>query len=485
MVKSINPLPRKRVMPNKGRRPLPFSELTAISILDGRNRKDVLELAPFVSEYNLIRTRIEVEAKYLIALSEVDVARPLSPAERRQLDSFGPDLTLADAKRVKKIEEETDHDVKAMERSFRARLEGTSLKDIIEMVHLGLTSEDVNNLAYRLILKRATDQVFVPTLDHLTDELVTRADQYKSMVMIARTHGQKAVPTTFGKEFVVFAGRLNRQVRELAKRSLTGKLTGAVGNLNALQTAYPEVDWLDFSGKFVRSFGLEPNFNTTQINPYDDMADYFQNYQRINGILTDFNQDMWRYISDHWLVQEVEAGKVGSSTMPQKVNPIRFENSEGNLGKANALFEYFSGKLPVSRLQRDLSDSTVIRDMGVPLGYSLLAYKNTLRGLSRVRPNEEQIAQDLDSDWSILSEPAQTLMRKFGVDDPYTIMANLTRGCHIGESEWKGLVNKLPISKEQKKALRKLTPQNYIGLAVEITEKAIGEIKSSRKKGEN
>lgn len=467
--------------PEKEQPSLPLVELTAISILDGRNRRDVAEIAPFVSEYNIIRMRIEIEAKYLMALADARVIRSLTGKERDILNSFGQNMILADAQEVKKIEDETDHDVKAMERSFRARLERTTLEDLVEMIHFGLTSEDVNNLAYRLILKRVTDQVFVPTLDNLIDELLARADQYRSLVIIARTHGQKAVPTTFGKEFVVFAGRLNNEVRELAKRPLTGKLTGAVGNLNALQAAYSERDWLTFSENFVRSLGFEPNLNTTQINPYEDIIAYFQNYQRINGVLTDFDQDMWRYISDDWLVQQVEAGKVGSSTMAQKVNPIRFENSEGNLGKANALFEFFSRKLAVSRLQRDLSDSTVMRDVGVPLGYSLLAYKNTIRGFSRVSPNAEKLDQDLNSDWSILAEAAQTLMRKFGVKDPYSIMAELTRGRHIGEFEWKGLINQLPISEEQKDALRGLTPKTYIGLAVEITERTIGEIKASRK----
>lgn len=458
-------------------RPLPLSELTAISILDGRNREDVAELAPFVSEFNLIRTRVEVEARYLIALSEIGVVRSLSEDERDTLNSFGLGLTLEDAEEVKRIEGTTRHDVVAMGRVFRAKLQGTSLEDLTKMVHFGLTSEDINNLAYRLILKRATDQILVPALDNLTDELLARAVQPK---MSARTHGQKAVPTTLGKEFVVFARRLNREVRKLAKYQLTGKLTGAVGNLNALQFTHSEIDWLEFSENFVRSFDFEPNLITTQINPYEDMIEYFQHYQRINGILLDFNQDVWRYISDDWIVQEVEQGATGSSTMPQKVNPIRFENSEGNLGKANALFEFSVRKLPVSRLQRDLSDSTVIRDMGVSLGYSLLAYKNTLKGLMQVRPNEDKLSQDLNNDWSILAEAAQTLMRELDVDDPYTIMLDLTRGRHIGENEWRELVDGLPISEEHKTALHELTPETYLGLAVEITERAIEEIKSSR-----
>lgn len=463
------------------RKQLPLTELTAISILDGRNRQDVVELVPLVSEFNIIATRIEAEASYLIALSEVGVVRSLKNEERKKLASFGANIGLSDARKIKRIEEETQHDVKAMERVFRTMLEGTSLSDVIEMVHLGLTSEDVNNLTYRLILKRAGEAVMLPALEGLIDELIRVADSTKAMPMLARTHGQAAVPTTLGKELAIFAARLNRQVRELEKRPLSGKLTGAVGNLNALKEAYPNIDWIKFSENFVRSFGFEPNLATTQINPYEDMIAYFQNYQRINGIILDLDQDMWHYISDDWFVQEARAGEVGSSTMPQKINPIRFENSEGNLGKATALFEFMSRVLPVSRLQRHLSDSTIIRDMGVPLGYSLLSYKNTLAGLKRVRPNEAVISEALNKDWAILAEAAQTVMRRLGVDNPYTLMTKLTRGKHIGRDEWENLVDQLPIVDEEKQRLRQLTPQTYLGEAVKLTEIAIDEIKSSRR----
>ncbi|MBI4100355.1 adenylosuccinate lyase [Candidatus Microgenomates bacterium] len=458
---------------------LPLQELTAISILDGRNRKDVVDLAPFVCEYNLIRLRIEVEAKYLIALSDEGIIRPLTAAERQKLESFGQSMTLQDGEKVKKIETETDHDVKAMEKSFRLRLTG-SLKDLIEKIHIGLTSEDVNNLAYRLALKRATDQVLIPALDRLIEELINRAERDKNTPMMARTHGQRAVPTTLGKEFAVFASRLNREVKTLAGRQLFGKLTGAVGNLNALQITYPEIDWINFAQKFIRSFGFEPNLVTTQINPYEDMITFFQNYQRINGILIDFDQDIWRYVSDNWFVQENKKGEVGSSAMPQKINPWRFENSEGNLGKATALLEYFCRELATSRLQRDLSDSTIVRDMGVPLGWSLLAYKNTLNGLLRLKTNSGKISKDLDEDWTVLSEAAQTLMRRRGVEDPYSLILSKTRGRHIGKTEWLKLIKSLPVSPADKKVLQKLTPQNYIGLAVKITENAINEIKSAK-----
>ena len=460
--------------------PLPLTELTAISPIDGRYGERTQELRPLVSEYALIKTRVEVEAKYLIALSDVGVVRKLTQDEKKRLNSFGSELSLENAGKIKKIEEETRHDVKAMERVFRSMLSGTSLENVTEKVHFGLTSEDVNNISYRLMLKRATEDVSIPAIDKFTNELVMRAEQHKATPMLARTHGQAAVPTTLGKEVVNFASRLNKETRKLEKQELTGKLTGAVGNFNALKIAYPDIDWISFSENFVRSFGLEPNLTTTQINPYEDMVEYFQNYIRINNILIDFDQDVWRYISDNWFVQQAKKGEVGSSTMPQKVNPIDFENSEGNLGIANAIFEFFSRKLPISRLQRDLSDSTVIRNIGTALGFSLIAYKSVAGGLSRVAPNLDEIKKRLNEDWSILTEGAQTLLRLDGVEDPYSLMVKLTRGGHInGQEEWINLIDGLEIEADQKTNLKKLTPRTYIGLAVKLTERAIKEIKSS------
>lgn len=463
-------------------KPLPLTELTAITTLDGRYRKDVAELAPHVSEFNIIRTRVEIEAKYLVALSDIGIVRPLTSSEKEKLNSFGGNISLEDAEKIKRIEDTTEHDVKAMEKAFREMLSGTSLEDLTEKIHFGLTSEDVNNLTYRLILKRSCEDIIIPSLDSLTTSLVVWADKYKAILPVpARTHGQIAVPTTLGHEFAVFAKRVNKEVRTLERSSLEGKLNGASGNFNALHDSYPEINWISFAEKFVKSFGLEPNIITTQILPYDDIVKDFQTFTRINNILLGFDQDMWRYISDHWLAQENKKGEVGSSTMPQKINPIKFENSEGNLGKANALFEFFARKLPVSRLQRDLSDSTVIRDMGAPLGWSLLAYKNTMKGLERVWPNVNLLGDILNKDWSILSEAAQTRMRKYGIDDPYTIMKDLTRGEEIDERKWLEIVDKLPMTEEQKIDLKKLTPKKYIGLAVELTEKAIKETESSKK----
>ena len=459
---------------------LPLGELTAVTPLDGRYRKITSELAPYISEYALIKTRFEVEARYLLALSDIGIIRQLSARERQRLNSFGQNITLQDAEEVKKIEAETRHDVKAVERAFRQMVNGTSLENIIEMVHFGLTSEDINNLAYRLMLKRATENVCIPLLDKLINELVVRAERYKETPMLGRTHGQAAVPTTIGKELIVFASRLNGQARELKNSQLTGKLAGAVGNLNALQLAYPDIDWLNFSKNFVGSFGFKPNLITTQINPSEDIIAYFQNYQRINGVIIDLDQDMWRYISDYWFIQEVKKGEIGSSTMPQKVNPIDFENSEGNLGMANAIFDFLARKLAISRLQRDLSDSTVIRNIGTVLSYSLVGYKSALAGLSRVRPNKEKIHEDLNKDWVILAEGVQTILRKIGVKDPYSLITSLTRGEHLGEKSWKKWINKLPVDSKYKRVLEKLTPSGYIGLAVELTESAICEIKAKK-----
>lgn len=460
---------------------LSLEELTAITPLDGRYRQKVEELANYTSEYALIKTRFEIEAKYLIALSDAGVVRKLTPQERQTLEMFGQNIDLEGAKSVKKTEEETRHDVKAMERTFRSMVKGTSLEDLTEAIHLGLTSEDVNNLAYRLMLRRATEEVLIPQLANLVDELVEKADQNKATPMLGRTHGQPAIPTTLGKEIVIFAVRIQRQLIKLRKQKLTGKLNGAIGNFNALSLAYPNVDWINFSAKFVDSLGLNPNLTTNQINPYDDMIEYFQNLQRINGIILDLNQDFWRYISDDWFEQEVKKGEVGSSAMPQKVNPIDFENSEGNLTMANGILETLSRKLAISRLQRDLSDSTSVRNISTVLGFSLVGYKSVLTGLSRVRPNVDKITGDLNKNWSILSEGVQTVLRREKVEDPYSLISSITRGGYIDKSGWVNWINGLPIPQKEKDELSRLTPEKYIGLAISLTEKAIQDIKNSKK----
>ena len=460
---------------------LPYSELTAITPLDGRYRSRINELAPIVSEYGLIKARLEVEIKYLLALSESGVTRKFTKEEKNLLEKLLTEATYETIEKVKQIEQETRHDVKAMERTFRSLLKDTTLEDQLEMIHLGLTSEDINNLAYRLQLKRATENICLPALERILDTLLASAERFQATPMLARTHGQAAVPTTIGKEIVVFATRLSKQIAQLKQQKLTGKLTGAVGNFNALQYTYPEIDWPTFSEKFITSLDLAPNLVTTQINTYEDVIEMLQNYQRIHSIIIDFSQDMWRYISDEWFVQEVKKGEVGSSTMPQKVNPIDFENAEGNLGIANALAEYLSRKLAISRLQRDLSDSTTIRNLGSILGYALVGYTSLLTGLGRVKPNEEKIKHDLHKDWAILGEGVQTLLRKANVADPYSLIASLTRGQHVTAERWKEWINELTISDILKKQLHELTPEKYTGLAENLTKKAIADIRKSRK----
>ena len=458
-----------------------LTSLTAISPLDGRYRGDVADLAPFASEMGLIQTRIEIESKYLIVLSSVGLVRPLSSEERTMLVQMGPSLSLDQAERVKEIEDTTRHDVKAMERVMREIVDGTSLEDVTEMIHFGLTSEDVNNLAYRLMLDRARISLIIPALDQVVDSLVDGAEKYKAVPMLGRTHGQPAVPTTLGKELANYAVRLNRQTRKAEEVELTGKLDGAIGNFNAHTLAAPEIDWIEFSKNFVESLGLKPNLFTTQINPYEDVIELFQAIQRANGVVLDLDQDIWRYISDDWFTQEVKKGEVGSSTMPQKVNPIRFENSEGNLAIANSLLEGMGRKLSTSRLQRDLSDSTTIRNIGVALGHGLLAYRNTSGGLARIHPKIEVINASLNENWNILGEGVQTVLRRAGVDDPYSLIADLSRGKNIGPEQWVEWVKGLPVEDEVKDTIRELTPESYVGKAIELTDLALFEIRESKR----
>lgn len=458
-------------------RPIKLDQLTAITPIDGRYRKKVESLVPYFSEGGLIRTRVEVEARYLIALSDVGVVRPFSEKERGRLQRLGPSLSGKDVRRVKEIEDVTNHDVKAMEKVFREKLAGTSLEDVVEMIHYGLTSEDVNNLSYRLMLHRARAEVMAPEMRALVLKITDMAEQYADLPMMARTHGQPAVPTTVGKELVNSAVRLDRQQKAVVDVQLHGKLNGAVGNFSAVTFAHPEVDWHEFSRGFIESLGLEPNDATTQINPYDDVIEMYQAFQRFNGALLDFNQDLWRYISDNWFAQEMKAGETGSSTMPQKVNPIDFENSEGNLGIANAQIEFFVRKLAVSRLQRDLSDSTVIRNFGPVFAYQLLAYKNAQVGLGKVHPHAETIRTALRDNWAILTEPAQTLLREAGVPNAYDVVKALSRGEQITGKDWKNWVDQLPVEDSVKHRLRQLRPETYLGRAVDLTHAAVAEIR--------
>ena len=441
-----------------------ISPLNAISPIDGRYRNQVEELTEYSSEFAVIKYRTEIEIKYLIALSEIGVVRKINSGEQKILQKIIDNFDIDEALKVKEIENETKHDVKAIEYYLKEKLSNTSLSDVSEFIHFGLTSEDVNNLTIRLLLKNALSEVIMRTVEALNDEILNQSKKYKDLSMLARTHGQGAIPTTLGKEFLVFYKRLEKEINILKTYKFTGKLNGAVGNYNALYFAYPNIDWEDFSKNFISSFGLEANLVTTQIAPYEDIIYFFQTLERINGIALDFNQDMWRYISDGWFEQQNKQGEVGSSTMPQKINPIMFENSEGNLVIANSLIEGFTNKLPISRLQRDLSGSTISRNFGMCLAYCLLAYKNSLSGLLRVKANEEKIKQDLNEDWSILSEAVQIYLKKEGIKNGYELIKNATRGEKIKKEDWSKLLDKLPINSKQKEELAKLTPSNYIGI---------------------
>ncbi|MCL5019103.1 MAG: adenylosuccinate lyase [Patescibacteria group bacterium] len=444
------------------------NNLLAINPLDGRYADKISELSEFVSEYALIKYRVEVEIKYLLALSKIGVIRKINNPEQKTLSKIVSNFDIGEALKVKEIENETRHDIKAVEKYLRHAVAKNSLKDISEMIHFGLTSEDINNIAYRLMLKDAIKNIILPNLTIFNNALLARTKEYKKVVILARTHGQPAVSTTFGKEFAVFAARLEKEIKLLEKQKLTGKLNGAVGNFNALYFVYPELDWIKFSKDFVSSFKLKTNSITTQVNPFEDVISLFQNLERINGILLDFNNDMWRYISDGWLKLAVKENEVGSSTMPQKVNPIDFENSEGNLILANGLMQTMNNKLYISRLQRDLSNSTIIRNIGTVLGYCLLSYKSILTGISRIDVNLEQIDKDLDEDWSILSEGLQTYLRKENFKDAYLYVAQYTKGKKFNKDSWQKLISGLPIDKKNKEKLLTLTPKTYIGLSEKL-----------------
>ena len=461
---------------------LGLNELTAITTVDGRYRDIVRELVPYTCEMGLIRARVEIEAKYIIALSEAGLVRPMTDQERKDIVRIGQTLTHAQSQRVKQIEKETHHDVESMKRTFREIVVGTSLVDVIEMIHWGLTSEDINNLAYRLQLMRAVRNVCIPALDELTDKFIEMAGGNVKTLMLARTHGQSAAPTLLSKEMLVFAMRLNREIRKLEQMQLTGKLNGAVGNDNARRYAAPEINWIEFSRKFVESLGFKPNMYTTQINPYEDMIEMFQAVQRVNGIILDLDQDVWRYISDFWMTLKFGKKDVGSSAMPQKVNPIDFENSEGNVTLANGIWDVMVRDLPVSRLQRDLSDSTVVRNTGLGLAFGLIGYKNTLKGLGKININVQYMRKATMDNWTILAEAAQIKLRRLGVEDAYPLISEATKGKRIhGPKQWKEMIRSLPIPESAMAELENLTPKKYIGYARELTETAIQEISASRK----
>ena len=447
--------------------------LHLLSPLDGRYAETTAPLRDHFSEFAFLRDRVRVELNFLPALSKTGLVRPLSDSESAHLESVLENFSDADAELILEYERKTRHDVKAIEYFIQSKLQGTSLEDLIPWIHFGLTSEDTNSLGQAIALKESRDKVILPNIDALLSKLSDFALKYKSTPMLARTHGQFAVPTTLGKEFAVYIARLKKTRDEIASHKFEAKLTGAVGNFNALQAAAPNIDWISFSEEFVSSFGLEPNLLTTQILPYDNWVRYFDLVRLVNSILIDFAQDIWRYISDGYLKQAVVAGEVGSSTMPQKVNPIDFENAEGNLGIANSLFTHYAQKLTISRLQRDLSDSTVRRTFGTALGHSLLAWTNFQRGLKRIAPDEEKLKAELNAHWEVVSEGAQTILRAVGKPDAYESLKEQTRGRVLTEADYKAWCDAIDVDNVTREKLKTLSPETYLGLAVELAERVV------------
>ena len=439
--------------------------LHALSPLDGRYENETSPLRDFFSEFAYLRARARLELDFLSALSKTGLVRPLSSAERAILDSFSDD----DALKIQEHEKTTRHDVKAIEYFLREKIP----TELHQWIHFGLTSEDVNNIAQAIVLRDSRDQVLLPVLDHLINSLRDFARKHRSLPMLARTHGQPAVPTTLGKEIAVYIARLKKCREEIANHSFEAKLTGAAGNFNALQSAAPNVDWISFSKDFIQSLGLEPNVVTTQILPYDNWIRYFDSIKLTNTLLLGYTQDVWRYISDGVLKQRVVEGEVGSSTMPQKVNPIDYENAEGNLGIANALLTHYGQKLPLSRLQRDLSDSTVRRTFGVALGHTVLAWSNIVRGMSRVDADEEKIKQELNEHWEVIGEGAQTILRAAGRSDAYESLKSQMRGRVLNESSYRRWAELLDVDEETRALLLALAPETYIGLAVALVDEVV------------
>ncbi|HWK74000.1 MAG TPA: adenylosuccinate lyase [Povalibacter sp.] len=446
--------------------------LNAISPIDGRYAEKCAELRPLFSERGLIRQRVRVEALWLKALaaeSGIVELRGLPAEALTVLEALAAELTEADAIEVKRIERETNHDVKAVEYFVKSRLDAVpAWRSRREFVHFACTSEDINNLSYALMLKEARDQVLLPRLDALLARLKTLAHANADVPMMSRTHGQPATPTTLGKEIANFVYRLQRQRLRFSAVTIEGKINGAVGNFNAHQVAYPQVDWPMLGARFVESLGLTWNPYTTQIEPHDWNAEYFDTLARVNTILIDLCRDFWGYISLGYFRQRVVAGEVGSSTMPHKVNPIDFENGEGNLGLANALLRFLADKLPISRWQRDLTDSTVLRNVGVAASHSLIAWRSIERGLERVDVDRERLAADLDANWELLAEPIQTVMRRFGVENAYEQLKSLTRGQRIDAVALRSFIAGLAIPDEAKKALLELSPATYTGVAARL-----------------
>ena len=448
--------------------------LLAISPIDGRYSNKCTELQEIFSEFGLIKRRILVETTWLEALCDdkrIKECKALSAKERAALRAIAANVTVEDAQRVKDIEKTTNHDVKAIEYFLKEKVAGTSLESRTEFIHFGCTSEDINNMSHALML-RDGQAVLRGAMDEMTAKIVEMAKAYAKKPMLAHTHGQPASPTTVGKELAVVAARLKRQAGEIDRLVMPAKMNGAVGNFNAHLSAYPSVDWEKLSEKVIKSLGLRQNRLTTQIESHDGIAELFDAICRWNSVLLDFDRDVWMYVSMGYFKQRTIKGEIGSSTMPHKVNPIDFENSEGNLGLANAVMGFMARKLAISRMQRDLTDSTTLRNMGVGFGYTLIAIRSTQKGLGKLELNEERLLEDLDHNWEVLAEPIQTVMRKVGMDHPYERLKELTRGRRVNAEIMKDFVKALPLPKADKERLLKMTPANYIGIAEKLAKLA-------------
>ena len=449
---------------------LQYSPLLALSPLDGRYKNKCEELSPFFSEFGLMRYRLKIEIlwlKKLVRTPQIKELETITPSHLASLDKLYESFDINDAQRIKDIEKETNHDVKAVEYFIKEKFKNNSdLKDSLEFIHFACTSEDINNLAYALILKEGRDEVLLPVMNEIVNQLSEMAKKYSAQPLLSRTHGQPASPTTVGKEIANVVHRLRRQIIQVQENEILGKINGAVGNYNAHVVAYPNIDWIKFSKEFVSELNLTWNPYTTQIEPHDYISELLDALGRFNTILIDFNRDIWAYISLNYFKQRTVKGEIGSSTMPHKVNPIDFENSEGNLGLANAIFNHLSAELPISRWQRDLTDSTVLRNLGISFGYSLIAYRSSIKGLTKLELNSAVIDEDIDNCWEILAEPIQTVMRRYRVPEPYEKLKELTRGKSINKETIKEFLEKLDIPEDVKKELLMLSPRTYIGNAI-------------------
>ncbi|WMQ73649.1 MAG: Adenylosuccinate lyase [Sodalis sp.] len=451
-----------------------LSSLTAISPVDGRYGDKVSPLRAIFSEFGLLKFRVQVEVRWLQKLAACDTIKEVPPFDDHAngyLGAIVANFSVEDAERIKTIERTTNHDVKAVEYFLKEKVAAQpALLAVSEFIHFTCTSEDINNLSHALMLASTRETILLPAWRQIIDGITTLAERYRDIPLLSRTHGQPATPSTLGKEMANIAYRMTRQYRQLERAEILGKINGAVGNYNAHMVAYPEVDWHRFSEEFVTGLGIGWNPFTTQIEPHDYIAEVFDCITRFNTILIDFDRDIWGYIALNHFKQRIVAGEIGSSTMPHKVNPIDFENSEGNLGLANAVMNHLAAKLPISRWQRDLTDSTVLRNLGVGIGYALIAYQSTLKGISKLEVNHTHLLSELDHNWEILAEPIQTVMRRYGIEKPYERLKEFTRGKRVNAESMKAFIDSLPLPDSEKARLKTLTPANYIGRAAEMVD---------------